>query len=111
MAPKKRRRPTAGPPPVRNPRYEAKVAPSTERAPGPPAGAPRPKTLRELAIPAVFAAAVLGIFVYFSEDRRPGNAITVALIGLVFMIGLGYAMDRALQRARMRRWQKRQGDG
>ncbi len=61
IAKKPRRRPTAGPPPIKNPRHEAKLSDDGKRSPAAkklPAGAPVAPTLRSVVVRSVLVSAV-----------------------------------------------------
>jgi hypothetical protein len=117
VAKRKRRRPKAGPPPVRNPRRqagEAKAdAPSGGKQPSAKAragGHPVMPTFKGVVIRAAIAAVVF--YVYLLVVGSNGNAaLVITLIAFVIMIPLGLLMARLIYRIQLKRWQKRQAGG
>lgn len=112
MAPKnKRRRPNAGPPAVRNPRYEAKQAmpPEQRAAAKVPAGMPQPMAWRGIVTRALVAAVIFFVYILLVSDLGPAAAFPVTAIAFVLMVPVGFLMDRAVYRIRLRRWQRQRG--
>jgi hypothetical protein len=118
VAKRRRRRPNAGPPPVRNPRREAAEGQATESKPAakqPSAkarasGHPTMPTFKGVVIRAAIAAVVF--YVYLLVVGSNGNAaLLLTVIAFVIMIPLGLLMARLVYRIQLKRWQKRQAGG
>lgn len=75
------------------------------------AGAPQPLGFRAVVLRAVFAAVVFYAYVVIVTDLDAGQSLTVALLAFLLMIPVGWAMDRVVYRLRLRRWQRRAGNG
>lgn len=108
MAPKKRRRPNAGPPVVRNPRKAAEEAsagtparPAKTRA---PQGIPQPMSFRAIGIRALVASVIFFVYVMVVGSASPEEAFPFAAFAFVLMLPLGFVMDRAVLRLRLRKW-------
>jgi hypothetical protein len=113
MAPKnKRRRPNAGPPPVRNARYEAKQAmPPEERAAASKAaaGMPQPMAWRGIVTRALVAAVIFFVYILLVSDLSAAAAFPVSALAFALMVPVGFLMDRAVYRIRLRRWHRQRG--
>jgi hypothetical protein len=114
MAKRRRRRPGAGPPPVRNPRRDAGTARSQatpEDAAKPRGhGAPQPISFRRVVIQAAVAAVIYWAVLAFSGVSGAAGLL-FAVIAFLIMIPLGLVISRALYRYQLRRWQRRQAGG
>jgi drug/metabolite transporter (DMT)-like permease len=119
MARAKRRRKNAGPPPVRNPRHEAKLAepeaaPSRRTASGRTArtaatGEPQPLPFRGVIIRALVAALIFFVYILLVSDLSAASAFPITALAFVLMVPVGFLMDRAVYRIRLRRWQRQRG--
>ena len=75
IAKKPRRRPTAGPPPVKNPRHEAKLADggTAHGRKKLPAGAPVPPTFKSVVVRSVLASAIFLVFLTLTSGGSAGR--------------------------------------
>lgn len=110
MAPKKRRRPNAGPPVVRpspkkqdQPKPAATVKGSAVRGRD---AMPQPMSFRGLGIRALVASVIFFVYVMAVGKASPTEAFPFAAFAFVLMLPLGFVMDRAVLRLRMRKWQR-----
>ncbi|MEW6581145.1 MAG: hypothetical protein AB1416_00075 [Actinomycetota bacterium] len=109
---KPRRRPNAGPPPVRNARADARrqaEQPARTGRAAAPADMPQPLSLRGVLIRALVAAAIFFVYILIVSDIDPAGALPVTAIAFALMIPVGFLMDRAVYRIRLRRWRSRRG--
>ncbi len=106
---KRKRRKSAGPPPVSAPKKAAdkdgagSPAASVKRKPG----EPLPATLRGVLIRAGIVAAVFYPYLVYVIDEEPWTALGLTAIAFALMVPLGLFLDRLRYRRQMRRWEER----
>jgi len=105
---RRKRRKSAGPPPVRNPRRTAAEAAEAAK-PGPKRrpGEPVPPSFRGVLIRAAIVAAIFFPYLVYVVDESPGAAFVVTAIAFALMIPLGLWLDRFRYKRQMRRWEER----
>jgi hypothetical protein len=110
IAKKPRRRPTAGPPPVKNPRHEAKVtgATDTDRPAKRQPGEPMRPTFLSVVVRSVLAIAVF-LIVTIASGSTLNQVAPIAAVLLVAMVVFGHWFDKWFYKYRMKRWEARRG--
>lgn len=105
MAKRKRRRPTAGPPPAPQRRPETKAVESTEKRDR-RRGAPAPPSFKSVLIRAAIVLAGFMAYLLLIAQESLGTSLLIAAIAAALMLPLGLALDRLRYRMQMRRWER-----
>jgi hypothetical protein len=107
---RKRRRPKAGPQPVRNPRREVKATTekgskqvSERRRPG----EPRPVSYKGIAMRAAIVAALFYPYLIYIGGETTAIALLWTVIAFAIMMPLGIAIDHARYRIQRKRYEQR----
>ena len=107
---RKRRRPNAGPQPVKNPRAELrederpkKKGAAARRGPA----EPRPVSYRGILIRAAVVAALFYPYLIYIGSEPPEVAILWTVIAFAIMVPLGIAMDHMRYRIQRKRYEQR----
>jgi hypothetical protein len=74
-----------------------------------PSAMPQPMSFRGIGIRAIVAAALFFVYVLVVGNADSGQALTLAAFAFLLMLPLGFVMDRAVVRLRMRRWMRTHG--
>jgi hypothetical protein len=130
VAKRKRRRPNAGPPPIKNPRREDGTARAVATRPkktsatargGSRGGRRQPArgrnarpdttSLRGIITRAAIVAVLFFPYLVYIAMVSAGAALITSVIAFILMIPFGWAFDRLLYRIRLRRWERRQAGG
>lgn len=108
MAKRKRRRPGAGPPPVRNPRREAAVAAGTDTSATPrrKPGEPIPPSFKGVLLRAAIVAALFFPYLVYVAGEEPNVAALISVIAFAIMIPFGLLIDRLRYRMQLRRHER-----
>lgn len=105
---KRKRRKSAGPPPVpvsKKPAADgaASATATVKRKPG----EPLPATLRGVLIRAGIVAAIFYPYLVYVIDEDPATALGLTAIAFALMVPLGLFLDRLRYRRQMRRWEEK----
>jgi hypothetical protein len=107
---RRKRRKSAGPPPVHNPKraaLEASGASPATSAPKLRPGEPAPPSFKGVLIRAGIVAALFYAYLIYILGESPGVAFVITLLALGLMIPLGMLLDRFRYKRQMRRWEER----
>jgi len=105
---RKRRRPNAGPPPVKNARREDKLAAGEDARPTVKGvRAPRLVSLRGIAIRAMIVAGLFYPYLVYIAGEPPATAALLMVVAFAIMLPLGFAIDKVRYRLQMRNYEKR----
>jgi hypothetical protein len=106
---KRKKRKSAGPPPVHNPRRAAQEAAGAAKpsAPRRKPGEPVPPSMRGILIRAGIIAAVFYPYLIYIVGSSPASALALTLIAFAIMIPLGLFLDRFRYKRQMRKWEER----
>jgi Flp pilus assembly protein TadB len=105
---KRKRRRSAGPPPVHNPkRATAQTTEAAKAAPKRRPDEPVPPSFRGVLIRAAIVAAIFYPYLVYVVDESPGAAFVVTLIAFVLMLPLGIWLDRFRYKRQLRRYEER----
>jgi hypothetical protein len=107
---KRKRRKSAGPPPVHNPKraaLETSGAASKPAAPRRKPGEPVPPSFKGLLIRAGIVSAIFLLALIYIVGEEPAAALLVTLLALAIMIPLGMFLDRYRYKREMRKWEER----
>jgi hypothetical protein len=107
---KRKKRKSAGPPPVHNPRRaaleesgEASKAAAPKLKPGEPA---RP-SMRGVLIRAGIVAVLFYPYLVYVVGSSPGGALVVTIVAFGLMIPLGIFLDRFRYKRQLRKWEEK----
>lgn len=105
---KRKRRKSAGPPPVHNPKRAAleTSGQATAKAPKRKPGEPVPPSMRGVMIRAGIVAAIFYPYLIYIVGESPVGALVITLAAFGLMIPLGILLDRFRYRRQMRRWEE-----
>lgn len=109
---KRKKRKSAGPPPVTGPKRPSAVAAAEEAATKPQTqkrkpGEPVPPSFRGVLLRAGIIAALFFPYMVYAANATPAAAFLLSLIALAFMIPLGLWLDRFRYKRQVRRWEER----
>jgi hypothetical protein len=107
---KRKRRKSAGPPPVHNPKraaLEASGEAPQERAPKRKPGEPAPPSVKGVAVRAGIVAALFFPYLVYIVGEEPGPAFLITVLAFGLMLPLGMLIDRFRYKRQMRRWEER----
>ena len=110
---KRKRRKSAGPPPVHNPKraaLEAAEGPSRSSAPKLKQGEPVPPSLRGVLLRAGIVAAIFYPYLIYIVGESPAAALVISLLAFGLMIPLGLLLDRFRYKRQLRRWEERRAE-
>ena len=105
---RKRRRPNAGPPPVKNSRREQKLAegePTQKRVKG--VAPPRQVSFRGIALRAMIVSALFYPYLVYIADEPPTTSLILMLVAFTIMLPLGFVIDNIRYRLQKRSYDKR----
>jgi hypothetical protein len=107
---KRKKRKSAGPPPVHNPRREALEASGQSAKPASPKlkpGEPSPPSMRGVLMRAAIVAAIFYPYLVYVVGSSPGGALVVTIIAFGLMIPLGIFLDRFRYKRQLRKWEEK----
>ncbi len=107
---KRKRRKSAGPPPVHNPKraaVEAAGAPAKAAAPEAQAGRAGAAELQGILLRAGIVAAIFYPYLIYIVGESPAVAFVISVIAFGLMIPLGILLDRFRYKRQMRRWEEK----
>ena len=107
---KRKKRKSAGPPPVHNPKrvaLEASGEAPKASAPRLKPGEPAPPSMRGVLLRAGIVAALFYPYLIYIVGSSPGGALAVTVIAFGLMIPLGIFIDRFRYKRQMRRWEEK----
>jgi len=108
---KRKRRKSAGPPPVHNPKRAAgDTGTATAEAPKAPKrrpGEPVPPSFKGVLLRAGIVAAIFYPYLIYVVGESPAAALVVSLVAFGLMIPLGMFLDRFRYRRQMRRYEEK----
>jgi hypothetical protein len=107
---RRKRRKSAGPPPVHNPKraaHEASGASSKPAAPKRKPGEPTPPNFKGVLLRADIVAAIFYPYLIYIVGEDPGPAFLISVIALALMIPLGMLLDRFRYKRQLRRWEEK----
>jgi hypothetical protein len=106
---KRKRRKSAGPPPVHTPKRAAgdTAAAAAPKAPKRRPGEPAPPSFKGVLLRAGIVAAIFYPYLIYVVGESPGAALVVSLVAFALMIPLGILLDRFRYRRQMRRFEER----
>jgi hypothetical protein len=107
---KRKRRKSAGPPPVHNPKraaLEASGAASKPAAPKRKPGEPSPPSFRGVLLRAGIVAALFYPYLIYIVGEDPGPAFLITAIALALMLPVGVLIDRFRYKRQMRKWEEK----
>ena len=106
---KRKRRKSAGPPPVHNPAraaVEAAGAPA-KAAPKRKPGEPVPPNFKGILLRAGIVAAIFYPYLIYIVGESPAVAFVISVIAFGLMIPLGILLDRFRYKRQLRRWEEK----
>ena len=110
MAKRKRRRPNAGPPPVKNARRDEKLAVGDQPAKRVKGVAmPRKVSFRGVVIRAAIVSVLFYPYLIYIAPESSGTSIVLTAVAFSIMVPLGLAIDSFRYRMQMRSYNKRVG--
>ena len=107
---KRKRRKSAGPPPVpvkRDPGGEAVAASGRPAAPKRKPGEPIPSSFKGVLLRAAIVAAIFYPYLIYVVGESPGPALLISLLAFALMVPLGLLLDRVRYKRQMKRWTER----
>jgi hypothetical protein len=107
---KRKRRKSAGPPPVHNPRraaLESAGAPAKAAAPKRKPGEPVPPNFKGVLLRAGIVAAIFYPYLIYIVGESPAVAFVISVIAFGLMIPLGILLDRFRYKRQLRRWEEK----
>jgi hypothetical protein len=107
---KRKRRKSAGPPPVHNPKraaLEGAGAPSKPAAPKRKPGEPVPPNFKGVLLRAGIVAAIFYPYLIYIVGESPAVAFVISVIAFGLMIPLGILLDRFRYKRQLRRWEEK----
>ena len=110
---KRKRRKSAGPPPVHNPKraaLEAAEGPSKPSAPKLKQGEPAPRSFRGVLLRAGIVAAIFYPYLIYIVGESTAASLVITVLAFGLMIPLGIFLDRFRYKRQMRRWEERRAE-
>ncbi len=106
---KRKRRKSAGPPPVHNPKRAAVEASggAPTSAPRRKPGEPAPPSFKGVLLRAGIVAALFYPYLIYIVGESPGGSLLLTAIAFGLMIPLGILLDRFRYKRQMRKWEER----
>jgi hypothetical protein len=107
---KRKKRKSAGPPPVHNPKraaLEASGEAPRASAPKLKPGEPAPPSMRGVLLRAGIVAALFYPYLIYIVGSSPGGALVVTVIAFGLMIPIGILLDRFRYKRQMRKWEEK----
>jgi hypothetical protein len=106
---KRKRRKSAGPPPVHNPRraaMEASGEAPRKDAPKRRQGEPSPPSFKGVALRAGIVAVIFYPYLIYIVGEDPGPSLIITVLAFGLMLPLGMLLDRWRYRRQMRKWEE-----
>jgi hypothetical protein len=107
---KRKKRKSAGPPPVHNPKRAAlEASGQAPKSSGPELkpGEPTPPSMRGVLLRAGIVAVLFYPYLVYIVGSSPAGALVVTIIAFGLMIPLGILLDRFRYKRQMRRWEEK----
>jgi len=107
---KRKKRKSAGPPPVHNAKRAAlEASGQAPRASGPKLkpGEPAPPSMRGVLLRAGIVAALFYPYLIYIVGSSPGGALVVTVIAFGLMIPIGILLDRFRYKRQLRKWEEK----
>jgi hypothetical protein len=107
---KRKRRKSAGPPPVHNPKraaLEASGQAPSSSAPKRKPGEPVPPSFKGVALRAGIVAAIFYPYLIYIVGESPGASLLLTGLAFALMIPLGILLDRFRYKRQLRKWEER----
>jgi hypothetical protein len=104
---KKKKRKSAGPPPVPKRAVEAAATAAPSRAPKRRPGEPAPPSFKGVLLRAGIVAAIFYPYLIYVVGESAGAALVVSVVAFGLMIPLGIFLDRFRYKRQMRRFEEK----